>query len=683
MKGLPTPQLELIALAGGYDQVTPTLSLRPGFFRRGANFECSINGGYTRIAGYEAFDGRPNPSAARYTVLTVTLTATVSVGDTVEGVTSGATGKVLLAPTGELVLTKVVGEFDFDGEDLEVSSSPVGSLTTYTTMIADALTDAQYRSLAANNYRADIGAVPGSGTIRGVEYYKGDVYAWRDNAGGTAMDIYKSSSGGWTPISLGRELVFTAGTVAIAEGATVVGATSGATGVVARVTIESGTVGAGTAAGRMVLTGVTGTFGTEVLNVSAAPVANTTGGAVQITLAPGGRVQTVVANFGGGVNNRRIYGCDGVNRAFEFDGVTLVPISTGMTVDKPDNIVAHKLHLFLSFGSSLQFSSINQPRTFNVITGAGEIAMNDNITVLQVLPGDQTNGALAVYTERETAVLYGSSSSNFLLTTFNVEGSGGAYRYTGGNLDQGYVLSNHGVTGLATTLNFGNFASAALTMKIRPFVQRKKGLATASMTNTEKGQYRVFFSDGTGLYLTLFNGKLVGISPIQFDVPVMCACNGENADNGVEVHYFGSTDGFVYRLDAGTSFNGAPIPASFSLNFSGAKSTRQIKAYLKASVEVTGDGYAEFDLGYSLGYASPDIEQPFDVSETTDLRSAYWDEFVWDDFVWDGRGVSPNEIPLYGSAENISITIASNSELFKPFTMNSIILHYMPRRGLR
>ena len=42
-----------VQLVGGLDQVTPNLSLIPGVVRRALNFECSINGGYTRIAGYE------------------------------------------------------------------------------------------------------------------------------------------------------------------------------------------------------------------------------------------------------------------------------------------------------------------------------------------------------------------------------------------------------------------------------------------------------------------------------------------------------------------------------------------------------------------------------------------------------------------------------------------------------
>ncbi len=45
MGKFPPVNYDLIRLSGGLDQVTPTLSLRPGTMRRAANFECSITGG--------------------------------------------------------------------------------------------------------------------------------------------------------------------------------------------------------------------------------------------------------------------------------------------------------------------------------------------------------------------------------------------------------------------------------------------------------------------------------------------------------------------------------------------------------------------------------------------------------------------------------------------------------------
>jgi hypothetical protein len=680
MDQLPQVRYDLIRMAGGLDQITPTLSLAPGVARRAANFECSLNGGYTRIAGYERFDGHANPSDARYNVLTCTLTGAVAVGETVTGYSSAATGKVIAVDGNNIVITRETGIFVI-GEGLVVSMANVGEIDSIAGAVSNGLLDATYKSLAAADYRASIAAVPGTGSVLGVLFYDGDVYAWRNNAGGTAAVMHKSSGSGWTAITLGKELAFATGTDEILDGQTVTGATSGATGVVARVVVQSGTWTAGTAAGRLILSSSTGTFlAAENLQVVGVTKAVGSGAATQITLSPGGRFQGMVANFGGGQNNKRMYVCDGVNRAFEFDGTVMVPISTTMSPDVPTRIVIHKQHLFLAFGHSLQFSGTGEPYQWDPVVGAGEIAMNDSITQLLSLPGDQSSGALAVYTRTDTSVLYGTSSEDFALSTFNV-GTGGL-PYTGQNLDQSYILSDRGVMGLGTTLNFGNFATASLTMNLRPFIQVRRNLASASIVNREKGQYRVFFSDGYGLYLTIANGKYVGAMPVQFPAPVLCTSEGQSED-GAETSFFGSSDGFVYRLDAGTSFDGAVIPANLSLVYNSTNSPRILKRYRKASVELTGDSYAEFSFGYDLGYRTQFLEQSGESLHENDLRAAFWDSFSWDNFVFDGQDLVPSEVEVTGTAENMAIRISSVSELLKPFTVNSLIVHYTLRRGIR
>ena len=60
-----------------------------------------------------------------------------------------------------------------------------------------------------------------------------------------------------------------------------------------------------------------------------------------------------------------------------------------------------------------------------------------------------------------------------------------------------------------------------------------------------------------------------------------------------------------------------------------------------------------------------------------------WDSFTWDSFTWDGTTLSPSECELQGTGENIAISISSTSNAFPPFTINSVILHYSPRRALR
>lgn len=678
---LPKVQYELIRIGGGLDQVTPTLTLPPGFARKAANFECNVNGGYTRIAGYERFDGRPSPSAALYNILTCSLTGTVNVGSTVVGQSSAATGKVIARSGNDVVVTRQTGTF-LVGEGITVSAVAVGTIADLTGVSADGLTDAQYRNLAADEYRTSIQAVPGSGAVLGVALYKGDVYAWRNNVGGTAAVMHKATASGWTAVTLGKELVFSNGVLDIPEGSTVTGQTSGATGVVARTVLQAGAWGGTTlASGRLILSSTTGTFQAgENLRIGSTVHAHAGGAATQITLAPSGRYETVVGNFGGGDANFRLYGCDGQNRAFEFDGTVFVPIATTMPTDKPTHVVVHKQHLFLSFGASLQFSGLGFPYQWDPVLGAGEIAMNAPITNLIALPGDQSSGALGVYTRRDTSVLYGTSEANFALSTFNT--GTGAVPYTAQNMDQAYVLDDRGIISLGTTLNFGNFLPASLTMNLRPYLESRINLATASSVNRNRGQYRVFFSDGTAIYMTMVNGKLLGSMPVEFLDPALVCVEGEDA-SGQAVSYFGSNNGFVYQLDRGTSFDGQAIAASFNLVYNSIKSPRILKRYRRASVEFAGDYFAQIQFGYDLGYRRSEVPQPLDASYDADLRSSYWDSMIWDNFVWDGSDVTPSEIEVSGTAENISIRISCTSDLFEPFTVNTIIVHYTPRRGLR
>jgi hypothetical protein len=678
---LPRVQYDLIRLGGGLDQVTPTLTLPPGFARKAANFECNVSGGYTRIAGYERFDGRPSPSAALYNILICTFTGVVAVGDTVTGMTSAATGKVFAVTDTTVVVTRQVGNFVVN-EGLSVSAVQKATVTGIQGVSADGLTDAQYRNLAADDYRADIQAVPGSGKVLGVVIYKGDVYAWRNAIGGASAAMFKATTSGWTQVTLGKELVFTNGVVDIPEGSTVTGQTSGATGVVARTVLQAGSWGGTTlASGRLILSSTTGTFTTgENLRIGSTVHAHAGGAATQITLLPNGRYETAIGNFGGGDANFRVYGCDGVNRAFEFDGTVFVPIATTMPNDVPLHVSVHKQHLFLSFGASLQFSALGYPYQWDPVLGAGEIAMNGQITNLIVLPGDQTSGALGVYTRRDTSVLYGTSEANFSLSTFNT--GTGAVPYTARNMDQAYVLDDRGIISLGTTLNFGNFLPASLTMNLRPYLESRINLATASSLNRNKGQYRVFFSDGTGVYMTMINGKLIGSMPVEFLDPVVCCDEGEDV-NGVAVSFFGSDNGFVYELDKGTSFDGDIISASVNLVYNSVKSPRILKRYRKASVELAGNYYTEIQFGYDLGYRRSEIPQPLDATFESDLRSSYWDSMIWDNFVWDGSDVTPSEIEVSGTAENIAIRVSCASDLFEPFTVNTIIIHYTMRRGLR
>lgn len=678
---MPPVNYNLIKLQGGLDLVTPTLSLPPGVAQDAVNFEVSITGGYTRIPGYERFDGRPSPSDAIYTLLTVASASGLAVGDTIHNLAVSVTGVIIAIDGLTVVYTKAVGSF-LANDGVYVGGVLKTTITSLGGSISpNSSTGAQYTYLAAEQYRQDILVVPGEGDIRGVFYLPttGDTFAWRDNVGATAMAIYKATTGGWTLVPLGRQLSFdTGGATPIADGDVVVGLTSGASGTVTRAVLEGGAWSALTAEGRLIFATVTGAFQVgEDLRVGGVKRAEVTVVDTAITLSPGGRVEAVAANFGA---STRIYGADGVNHGFEFDGSVYVPIHTGMTDDMPSHVVVHKQHVFFSFGPSVQFSGITEPYQWSPVLGAGEIVLNDDVTSFLIQPGDQSTGAMAIYSDDNTSILYGSSSANFQLVSYNV--GTGAKPYSSQNMNVSYSFDDRGVVNLATTLNYGNFDSAALTLNLRPFIQQRRNLVTASGVNREKGQYRVFFSDGYALYVTIANGKYMGSMPMQFPNPVTCMAEGEKPD-GAETAFFGSTNGFVYRLDVGTSFDGGQLPAAITLVFNAIGSPRLLKRFRKGALEITGNGYAEFSFNYDLAYSSTDIGQDLATSYATNLLASFWDNVSWDNFVWDGRTLAPSEVEVKGTAENIAIRLASVAAIYTSFTVNSAILHYSPRRGIR
>jgi hypothetical protein len=679
---MPRVMYEMIALKGGLDLVTPTLSLKPGVARDALNYECNVTGGYTRIAGYERFDGHTSPSTAVYTILGVTMVTSVTLGDTITGQTSGTTGVLLATPTGQLVLTAVTGPFT-NGENLRVGVSVVAVCNSTIGQSGTASLAAAYSALAANSYRAAISRPTGSGPVRGIVQYNGTVYAFRNNVGGTAVDIWKSSAAGWVAVAFYKTVSFTAGgTATPADGATL---TQGAvTATVKRVCKQSG-AWTGSAVGAFVITtpsGGSGNFAAGAATLSGGATVTLSGIETDISLAPDGHFEFVSGNFGGAAGQTRIFGCDGINKAFEFDGDILAPITTGMPTDAPKHIAVFKNHLFLAFVASLQNSAIGDPFGWTAILGAAEISASERITNLILLPGSQSGGALLVQTRNNTLILYGSSTADFNLVTYN--NGVGALDYTAANMAGIYSLDDRGIMGLNATLAYGNFDQASLSANIRPFIVSNRQFGQACCANRERSQYRLFFSNGYGLYATIINDKFIGSLPIYFPDPVFCVWEGEDS-SGNEVTYFGSNDGYVHQLDVGTSFDGVAINSYITLNYDAIRGPRMLKRFRKASAEISGSTYAPISVSYSLGYGSADIAPQATASYASDFTVSSWDSgLLWDSgLVWDGRTLSPSEIELMGTAENIAMTFSSNNDYTGQFTINSLLIHYTPRRGIR
>lgn len=686
---MPQTRYETVVYAGGLDQLSPSLARKPGGCVDAENFQCALTGGYEWAAGYERMSGVPAPSSATYTVVPVVeLFARPAIGNFTPpliGATTGTVGQVQAIGDGYLVAVVASGPGYAVGEVLTADGVVVGIVDSRIVSVSsrDA---ALYLALAADAYRSGIQPPLGSGPVLGVVSAvltgSEEVYCVRNNTGGTAALLWRRSVSGWSQIDLKREIAFTAGgATAPAEGGTL--SRGGNTSVVRRVVVQSGSWASNTAAGYLVIDAPT----PASFTAGAATIGSTnltlSGAETSITLPPGGRYEWVVTNFYGQFSSMRIYGCNGVGTAFEFDGTTLTPIRTGVPTvnDKPTFIIEHNLHLMLGIGSSVVHSSPGLPFDYQASNGAGEIAVGDTITGFAIRPAAQDGGALAIFSRNSTRMLYGKSKASWNLVRLST--TTGAIPYTVQNLDHTYACDDQGVQSIEAVQEYGNFRYATLTFPVQRWIDQNRSQIIGSTVNRNRSQYRLFCSTGAALYVSIVNGKHIGSMPQRFAHGMTCFWSGEDS-LGNEVTYAGGADGYVYRLDAGSSFDGSEISGRLTLNWAFMRQPRVQRQFRRVSLEVQGTSYVEIIYGASLAYGLQESSQPSPRTYSVPFWGGIeWDVFGWDDFQWDGTILSPVEVELDGYAENVQTTITASGVHLFPFTIASETFHYTPRRGLR
>ncbi|MCV0395478.1 MAG: hypothetical protein K5872_22280 [Rhizobiaceae bacterium] len=630
-----------VLLRGGLDLVTPPVAMDPGKCIAALNYEPEADG-YRRIGGYERFDGRPRPSEA--------------------------------------------------ATDLE-----------------------------AEQRRLEIDEVDGIGEVRGVAIFKGDVYAFRDHeTRGGAM--WKASAVGWQGQTFGSYITFSSGTAEYVEGDVLVGGTSGATATINRVVLRSGSYSAGDAAGYVVINDPVAAFQSgETATSTSSGSATLSAEPQRVNLHPGGRYSFVEHNFYGARKSRRLYFANGAGTAFEYSGEWLAPILTGGVegdldvvtfilnragdnvvtragdfviargeYDRPRFVTEFRNHLFLSFDAgSVLHSGVAEPLDYRAIAGAAEIAFGSKVTGM--LPGVST--ALFILGESRVDFLAGNDSSDFQLLPLS--SSAGALAYTPQIMNQTPIyLDDAGLRSVSSTSAFGDFRMGSISQMVEPLLRRKRRegiLPTASIVMKRKDQYRLFFNDGTGL-IVYFGRKNPEILPFKLPIVVTCACAGELTKGGGERYFVGATDGFVYELQAGNSFDGAEVPAFLRLAWNTIGAPRQQKRFHKATVEVDAEEDVEIGIAFDVDYrrnanahgarADVDVDAGSPSLVDTDGGGAGTVQ-GYDDIDWTPSMQGLVEAYLDGIGTNLALTLISEHTTEAPHTFSSMTINFMPRKIVR
>lgn len=666
-----------INFSGGLDLSTPVLSLAPGSALDAMNYEAGQKGGYTRIDGFERVDGRPAPSAATYHYLEGAMVSIPALGDTVTGQTSGATGVVVKfdVTLGAVCVTKLTGTF-VAGEVIKVGATTIGTLNIAPSKrgYRDALNDAAALAAAADLYRADIGKVPGEGSVMGAWMFQGVTYAWRNAVGGASAAMFKSTAGGWAQVALGEEISFTNANTFVLEGATLT--QGGVTGLIKRVVLQTGSLASGVNTGRIIMASHSG--GNFAAGAATAPgfgagTLTLSGASTAITLAPGGRYECLNTNFAGSTATYRMYGVDGKNRAFEFDGTTFVPIATGMAVDTPKFIIEHKKKLFLTFKGAVQYSGDGNPYVYTLLQGANEIGLGDDMTGLAVQPGD----TLALFTRNSSHQLNGVTNSSFTLTPISKEV--GAIAYTVQVVGKTFALDDRGLIVTENVQAYGNFAQSAISAQVQTIIDQLRTKIAGSAVYRGRNQMRIYGTDGSGIIASFDGGKLRGFTQLQYPVNPTCFACTEDA-TGKDIVLMGADNGYVYQCDRGSSFDGAEIESYLRMPFNNIDSPRMNKGFSKAILEMTAAGYAAIRFQPEFNYGDPDIGTHILQSGAVVGSGGYWESANWDQFFYDARLVSQPEFDITGSGLNMALLFYSKSAIDLGHQLQGMIIHYWLKR---
>ena len=488
-------------------------------------------------------------------------------------------------------------------------------------------------------------------------------------------------------------LAFNTGAEEISEGDAIVGASSGKTATVTSVRLATGTWAGGDAAGSLSIKNNSGTWtASEAINVngvqhalvngssqpSNVTVAYADGTQYAQTIEPGGLYEFVNYNFRGDTSGFSMYGANTVDKGFSFDGTTFIKNITGMDTDTPEHVIAHQNHLFYSYSNgSIQHSSHREPNVWSVITGAAELAIGDNVSGFST----EVNNVMSVFTRNDAFMLYGSSAVDWELRKFHA--GAGAIPYTLQKMDQTFFLDDRGISSIFTVQYFGDFQSAVASDKIDPYIQSKKDNAIASLRVRGKNQYRLFFDDKTGVEMTFINKKNQGLMPFTLTNQIKCTASAEDS-NGFEVLYGGFDDGYVRRLDSGTSFDGDTVSSFVRTAYYHYDSPGSRKRFRELGLEINADTSTTLTVTptYDFGGTFTPKTSPVSSSYSVTVAADQWNE---DDISNSNTGITvlaSERVKINGIGMNMGLIIANSSIYDKPITLQGAIVDFTPR-GVR
>ena len=390
---------------------------------------------------------------------------------------------------------------------------------------------------------------------------------------------------------------------------------------------------------------------------------------------------------------------DGANAPIHFDGTTLTEMVSTNSVDGGTTIDATTAanilnaqavqefhgHMFYSVGEFIRFSAPNDAGVVTGSGGSGEFITGSEKTCL--IPWRENLYCLG---NDRIGVITGNSSTDF--TYKNVTHKVGTVspqtvQEMNGDI---YFLSFDGVRTIAGTVRNDDIELGAVTRNIPSIMEtlafRNSGRDVHAVSLRDTSQYRLFVGnsastdeEGEGLLggLRLNSSGALGLEWFNIKgINASCSDSGLYLTEEYVVH--GGYDGYVYRQEQGTSFNGANVSAFLRFPYWSIGLPEIRKTFYHGKIYIDSESQIDPTLGYNFDYNTTGLIQPADIDLSTGASG-----FA----VFGGAGVvfgtavfgsafpTDADVNLIGSGNNVSFTVTSD-DILGTYSIQSITVEY-------
>jgi len=624
----------------------------PGSARQLKNFEPSVTGGYRRILGYTKYEANPLPLYGE---------------PVVQGSgQSGATlviGNVLETPqvSDTITIAGVTGSYTVATSGVAYNSLNKEATLTLTTSLTSSPAD---KALVTFGNRVDL--------VKGIKLFNGGVVAYR--SGG----LYFSTGTGWTKISkqnYGSTLV---------NGVGQTGTTVAIDGLTVAPAIGSTFTVAGIEKSYTVLTLPTVTAGGATVSIYPALASSPADNAVvtfnSLDRAGAGKHRAVMYDFSG---TPKIIFVDEVHNPVTYDGTDLVELDGVPTdVAAAEHVSVFSNHMFFSKGTILSFTAPYTDNDFTAANGAGSIRLPHAIMAI-VLFREQ----LIVFCKERIFRVTGSSSADFTLKAITDDigcTETDTIQEVGGDV---MFLAPDGLRLLSATTRIGDFGLAVASRNIQTvmtdFVATQESFSSAVIR--EKNQFRLFgYRDGLsdkssrGILGTQFADQSAkGMAWSELTGINVYVVDSKYTIVGEEI-VFANKDGYAYKMEDSSTFDGTNIQASFFTPYYAMKDPKVRKTIYKLSTYVDPTGSVSGEVALKLDYNQAGVIQPSSSAITIGAdagTAAYYGAATYGTAVYGGKPVAVFTNQTSGSGFSVSVQYSFNG-VNTPFSIDAIILDY-------